>query len=594
MTISNVEDCLDKAVVLEPISLATFPPGFSLTDEDFEKEFNLMMVDSMDSMGAEPSSVHDLWNFLGQMNENNIHPWLLLGDFNFILQDSEKQGGNPANSFPPNFIRDKLAEMKMNAVYAFGNPFTWCNRRLKNPAELIFEKNSDDMNVSLIVIPTVDEIHNTVKCMAPWKSPEPDGYPPGFFRDNGNEVSEEKKKKTKNGFMAIKLDLSKAFDRLEWPFIIVVFKKLDFSEDWCHIIFLCISIVSYSVLVNGSPRDMFFPSRGIRQGDCLSPYIFIICMEVLSQLLLKAESDGVIQGTPLFINRDKTKSFQFIIDKFYSRLSCCKRTKLNGMGRTVVTKHVLSSLVVYHMSCFPLPKKITSKIDNIQRTFWWSKKDLRHAAYFRSWGDIGKSKLSGGIGIKNTYATNRVFIAKLGWRIIQNPDLLLSKFMKDKYFPNQNLLEVDKAADTSSWIWRGIVNSLVFVRANIVSKINDGSSTKIWSSNWIPFDTSPPISCNPNYEDYVYVSELIDVQNNCWNLNLLNSLFSLDEVIKIRTIRLNLQQSDKIMWAHTRNGIFYIKSAYRIYMNDISTEIEAYFWRKVWSLDCLPKIKFFI
>lgn len=80
------------------------------------------------------------WNFLGQMNENNIHPWLLLGDFNFILQDSEKQGGNPANSFPPNFIRDKLVEMKMNDVYAFGNPFTWCNRRFKNPTQLILEK----------------------------------------------------------------------------------------------------------------------------------------------------------------------------------------------------------------------------------------------------------------------------------------------------------------------------------------------------------------------------------------------------------------------------------------------------------------------
>ncbi|XP_026405442.1 uncharacterized protein LOC113300431 [Papaver somniferum] len=44
------------------------------------------------------------------------------------------------------------------------------------------------------------------------------------------------------------------------------------------------------------------------------------------------------------------------------------------------------------MSCFPLPEKVTSKIDSIQRTFWWSKKDPRHAAYYRSWGDIGRIK----------------------------------------------------------------------------------------------------------------------------------------------------------------------------------------------------------
>lgn len=96
-----------------------------------------------------------------------------------------------------------------------------------------------------------------------------------------------KKKRAKNGYMAIKLDLSKTFDRLEWPFIIVVFKKLGFSDDWCQLILQCINTISYSVLINGLPGEVFFPSRGIRQGDCLPPYIFILCMEVLSQLLLK-------------------------------------------------------------------------------------------------------------------------------------------------------------------------------------------------------------------------------------------------------------------------------------------------------------------
>lgn len=191
-------------------------------------------------------------------------------------------------------------------------------------------------------------------------------------------------------------------------------------------------------------------------------------------------------GTPLFVKRDKTKSFQFQIDKFYSRLGNTKRTVLNVAGRNVVTKHVLSSLVVYHMSYFPFPKKITSKIDSIQRTFWWSKKNPRKAVYFRSWGDIGKSKLNGGLGIRNSFAVNRVLIAKLGWRLLKNPNQLISKFLKDKYYPNQNLLEIDKAAANSSWIWKGIINSLKFLKANIVYKINDGNSTKIWSSSWIP------------------------------------------------------------------------------------------------------------
>lgn len=428
--------------------------------------------------------------------------------------------------------------------------------------------------------------------------------------------------------MAIKSDLSKAFDRLEWPFILSVLKKLGFSEEWCQLISQCISTVPYSVLVNGSPGETFFPTRGIRLGNCLSHYIFIICMETLSRLLLKGKTDNLIQGfklkknspsishlffaddcmlfskaslsfarnlikiinifakasgqainfeksgfftsskmhhkhvkliskdlgikflstsekyqgTPLFINRDKTKSFQFLIDKFYSRLSNCKRTNLNGDGRTVITKHVLSSLVVYHMSWFPFPKKITSKIDSIQRTFWWSQKNPRRAAYFRSWSDIGRSKMCGGLGIRNSYATNRVFITKLGWRTSKNPDQLVSRFLKDKYFPNQTLLEIDKAADTSCWLWKGIIKSRVFLQSNIVSKINDGTSTKILSSNWFPLSNLPLVSISDNYNNYTFVSELIDDHTNTWNIGLLNSLYSPEDVIKIRSLRLNISK----------------------------------------------------
>lgn len=104
------------------------------------------------------------------------------------------------------------------------------------------------------------------------------------------------KKNSKNDYLAIKLDLSKAFVRLEWTFILAVFEKLGFSEQWCNMIAQCISTMSYSVLVNGSPGETFHPSRGIRQGDCLSPYIFVLCMEVLSQLLVKAEDEKMIQG----------------------------------------------------------------------------------------------------------------------------------------------------------------------------------------------------------------------------------------------------------------------------------------------------------
>ncbi|XP_013745364.2 uncharacterized protein LOC106447969 [Brassica napus] len=96
--------------------------------------------------------------------------------------------------------------------------------------------------------------------------------------------------------MAVKTDMSKAYDRLEWEFIRLVLQRMGFHEKWIHWIMECISSVTYAFLINGSPRGRVKPSRGIRQGDPLSPYIFILCSEVLSGLCNKAQEDGLLEG----------------------------------------------------------------------------------------------------------------------------------------------------------------------------------------------------------------------------------------------------------------------------------------------------------
>jgi hypothetical protein len=113
------------------------------------------------------------------------------------------------------------------------------------------------------------------------------------------------RQKGKKGFMAIKLDMSKAYDRLEWGFLEAVMRKLGFAERWVHLIMTCVRTVSYAVLLNGIPHGHIVPSRGIRQGDPLSPYLFIMCADVLSKLLNHAAGLGKISGVP--IRRGGTK-----------------------------------------------------------------------------------------------------------------------------------------------------------------------------------------------------------------------------------------------------------------------------------------------
>jgi hypothetical protein len=96
--------------------------------------------------------------------------------------------------------------------------------------------------------------------------------------------------------MFMKMDMEKAFDRMEWRFLIAILEKLGFSPLWLSWIRICISSASFSIFLNGSPFDFFFPGRGLRQGDPLSPFLFILGVEVFSMLMFKEEKNGCLKG----------------------------------------------------------------------------------------------------------------------------------------------------------------------------------------------------------------------------------------------------------------------------------------------------------
>ena len=93
-----------------------------------------------------------------------------------------------------------------------------------------------------------------------------------------------------------KLDIEKAFDHVNWEALFYLLDWMGFGLKWRGWIKACVTFVRFSVLVNGSPEGFFGSSCGLRQGDPLSPFLFLLIMEVLSIILKKAEENNIIWG----------------------------------------------------------------------------------------------------------------------------------------------------------------------------------------------------------------------------------------------------------------------------------------------------------
>ena len=106
-----------------------------------------------------------------------------------------------------------------------------------------------------------------------------------------NEVIDSWQKRGEKGLIC-KLDIEKAYDSVNWHFLMRFLQKMRFGAKWRS----CISTAKFSVLVNGVPAGFFSSSKGLRQGDPLSPYLFVMGIEVLSALIRRAVEEGFISG----------------------------------------------------------------------------------------------------------------------------------------------------------------------------------------------------------------------------------------------------------------------------------------------------------
>lgn len=169
-----------------------------------------------------------------------------------------------------------------------------------------------------------------------------------------NEVIHAMKTQGIDGLI-LKIDFSKAYDTVDWSCLLHVMECVNMNQHWINWIRVILETTKMSILINGSPTEEFSPKRGIRQGDPLAPYMFLLIGEVLSRLIDRAVSTGACQGINFKFHNRTISHFQYADDTVLFIQNSKKA--IRGMKRVLLLFQSITGLainfnksLVYHTS----------------------------------------------------------------------------------------------------------------------------------------------------------------------------------------------------------------------------------------------------
>ncbi|KAL0286013.1 UNVERIFIED_CONTAM: Retrovirus-related Pol polyprotein from type-2 retrotransposable element R2DM [Sesamum radiatum] len=423
----------------------------------------------------------------------------------------------------------------------------------------------------------------------------------------------------------MKVDLRKAFDSVNWGFLQAALMLFNFPPQFMQWITECVTTPSFSLSLNGGICGFFKGARGLRQGDPLSPYLFVIVMEVLNvsmtariqqdqcfsyhwrckelslamlcfadDLLLFSKADphsvsilkevldgfGIVSGLlgslpfrylglPIVSSKLTIADCQPLLSKVDERISGWGSYQLSFAARTQLIRSVLCSLSIYWSSSFLLPKGIITVLEKKLRRFLWQ--GTTGAGFAKvSWHAVCLPKDCGGLGIPNLLALNQSLMCKHLWDILtQNMNSIWVQWVFQYRLHSRSLWDV---AASGHWSWKRLIKLLPYLRPMLQFLVGNGEVFYLWSDPWhhlgalgAKFPRAPMVTGLPKTSK---LSKVISEGNWNWPSPTSTEVMAIME--QLPPIHVG---EDRILWSNS-SGVFSTSSAYKLF----TTETNKVSW----------------
>ncbi|XP_026442459.1 uncharacterized protein LOC113342005 [Papaver somniferum] len=224
-----------------------------------------------------------------------------------------------------------------------------------------------------------------------------------------------------------------------------------------------------------------------------------------------------------------------ILQAVDARITIWLHKLLSQAARTTLVKHIGQAIPLFHMGAFLVPKHLCRQMDAHLCKFWWGEtldpKDRK--LHLLGWDTLCSPKSEGGLGFRKAEINNLAMLARNAWKIIENPDCMLAKTLKAKYFPRTDFLNA-RCPDKCSWTWRCLHAIKELIKPFISWTVGDGKFIDPWCDKWIPSlgsaTPNPLVPPDPS----IKVDYFIDENTRTWNVSRLNTHFDDASVKKIK------------------------------------------------------------